>query len=161
MVRRFTERKAMENFVRVYVEFFNSFMDKILSLIPIISNNSNMPNQSKPYAPITIPNVLPSIKRDLENIAANMGITLTTFLKVEFKKIIDSYPSEKKKQVMSDHSILVHTQEIRIPNVKPSVKRDLENVAANMGVGLSTFLKSELSKIADSYSKENKTPIKD
>ena len=34
--------------------------------------------------------------------------------------------------------------EIRIPNVNPSLKRDLENIAANIGIGVTALLKSDL-----------------
>lgn len=51
--------------------------------------------------------------------------------------------------------------EIRIPNVNPSLKRDLENIAANIGIGVTALLKSDLRKIVDSYPPEMKKPNKD
>ena len=41
--------------------------------------------------------------------------------------------------------------EIRISNVNPSTKQDLINIASNLGVDLSPFLKIKLKDVADSY----------
>lgn len=41
--------------------------------------------------------------------------------------------------------------EIRIRDISPSVKQDLDNIASNMGVTLSQLMRPKLREIADSY----------
>lgn len=69
------------------------------------------------------------------------------------KFIFDS--KTNKTSIMSNKS-----REITISNVPDNLKRDLDNIAANMGVPLASFLKPELTKIANSYPPEMKKPIK-
>jgi DNA polymerase III delta prime subunit len=38
----------------------------------------------------------PSLKKDLKNIAENTGITLTSLLKSELRKLAESYPEKMK-----------------------------------------------------------------
>jgi hypothetical protein len=50
------------------------------------------------------------------------------------------------------------SKEIRITNVPQQVRKDLKNIAKNLGVDLGQFLKIKLKDISDSYSKEMKEP---
>ena len=51
---------------------------------------------------IKITNVHESLHKDLQNIAANLGTQLSPFLKIELKKVADSYPPEMKKPRKKD-----------------------------------------------------------
>lgn len=46
---------------------------------------------------IRVRGVLESDRQLLENISENLGLTLTTFLRMEFKKIIEGYPDNLKQ----------------------------------------------------------------
>lgn len=50
--------------------------------------------------------------------------------------------------------------ELRIRNVSPQVMRELDNIAANIGIPESAFIKMELRKVADSYPDHMKQPPK-
>ncbi len=47
--------------------------------------------------------VPPPLKKSLENIAENLGVKFSTFMKMEFKKIEQSYPEKMRQKV--DHNI--------------------------------------------------------
>jgi hypothetical protein len=49
-------------------------------------------------------------------------------------------------------------KEIRVRNVSVKVNEDLSNIAKNLGVALSDFLKPKLREIADSYPASMKLP---
>lgn len=50
--------------------------------------------------------------------------------------------------------------EIRITNVNPNNKKELENIVDNIGVDLAPFLKIKLKELADSYPADMKLPKK-
>lgn len=56
-----------------------------------------MAKQKDSPKPLTITNVPSIIHQDLHNIADNIGIPLSAFLKPELRKIADSYPAHMKK----------------------------------------------------------------
>jgi hypothetical protein len=53
------------------------------------------------YSEIKITNVPKTVKSELDNIAKNQGIELGSFLKSQFRKILDSYPDTMKQKPRS------------------------------------------------------------
>jgi hypothetical protein len=47
-------------------------------------------------------------------------------------------------------------EELRITGVNPKLKDELNNIAANQGINLTSFLKPKLREIADSYPEKMK-----
>lgn len=65
----------------------------------------------------------------------------------------------KNKPTMSDSK---KSNEIRIKNVVPAIKQQIENIAAHQGIPVSSFLKPHLRTIVDSYpDKLKQAPNKD
>ncbi len=51
-------------------------------------------------------------------------------------------------------------EEVRITGVPTNVKKELDNIADNLGTTVSALLKPKLREIADSYSQNLKQPVK-
>lgn len=53
---------------------------------------------AKPEERITVRNVPVPMKKAIENIAENEGMTISTFLKQHFRAIVNSYPENMKQK---------------------------------------------------------------
>ncbi len=81
---------------------------------------------------------------DLKNICGNIGISLSSHLKKQFREIADKYP-DAMKLPPKDNTI----KEIRIRGVSPKLIDQLHNIAANSGAELVSFLNIKLKELAD------------
>lgn len=101
---------------------------------------------------IRIKHVPPTVHEELLNICKNRGITLNSMLKPELRKIVDSYPVEMKKPI----DVVRKDPEIEINDVSPQLYEELINICAHLRIPLSSMLKPELRKIAESYPEKMK-----
>jgi len=86
------------------------------------------------------------------NIARNMGISKTNFLRIEIGKIARSYENENPQVFNSPLEMSGKSEYIKITNVDSAVKEAIGNIARNVGATTtSEFLKAELGRIVMSY----------
>jgi metal-responsive CopG/Arc/MetJ family transcriptional regulator len=78
------EKRAnmMRKFLRVITEQYPSEM-------------KSSPNENKPKR-ILLNHVNPQVKKDLENIAAHLGVGMTDLIKMDLRKMIDQLPDDLK-----------------------------------------------------------------
>ncbi len=81
---------------------------------------------------------------DLKNICGNIGISLSSHLKKQFREIADKYPDAMKLPPQNNT-----IKEIRVRGVSPKLIDQLHNIAANSGAELVSFLNIKLKELAD------------
>ena len=101
---------------------------------------------------LAVPN---KIDTAIKNIAFNCDNTKSHFLRLEFRKIVDSYPDAMKT---GDSKNMAG---INITGFDPKVKKQIYAIAKHLGVAPRSFMKMKLKEIIDSYPEKYQHVFKD
>lgn len=94
---------------------------------------------------LAITRVREGMRQDIDNIGARKGITISAWLRKELRDVADSFPSDMKVSVACDPPAASRF-DIRIQHMRPETMRELQNIADNIGVDVSSLVKIELAK---------------
>lgn len=95
------------------------------------------------YDCLRIWNTPSHIKKLIENISENSGVSRGSFLKPKIKMLVDRFPDEIKNGSQSPKS----KEKITVPPLSDKTIQELQNIATYIGVDVSSLIKIELYSI--------------
>lgn len=106
------------------------------------------------YSDEEICRVDPDINDQLNNIAANIGISKTQFLKGYFREVVEGEPEEHKIGKIKDDKIM----HVKVSGVSNQLKADLKIIATHHGLSKNAFLRMKLHQIVEAYPARMRKP---
>lgn len=105
-----------------------------------------MDKECQPCVEIRITRIGEKSLKVLQNIAAHQGCTTNQLVAPLLSSIAASFPDHIKSETECEPC-----GELKIPNVRAAVKRDLEAVAKYYGIPFGTFMKSLINDIIERF----------
>lgn len=114
----------------------------------------NLKKHRYQFGRIQVKGVSPRIKKAIQNIAKNKGITVSQLLKTRLHEVANSSNGE-------DMDLLSELERLEITGVSKDLKTKWSNIAKNKGFNLSQMVKIEAFKIVSEATEREKRPYVD
>lgn len=100
------------------------------------------------------------ISEDLSNIASHLGVTKNALIKKHIPELLNKYPANYKLPV-EEQKCYKKVPRIAVRGISPKTKDEIKNIAINIGINKTAFMKFVLFEIREMYPEEKRVPYKD